>query len=257
MAGSSKMATSGGYSHVLLDGGNLIAGPLGETLDHMMAFLQEHRLPDPQHVMSFLRGDVRPRRDHQLSRFERESKAAQDFAQMLRFLLPLNNNMPTRYLLAETTSPEWLVLVDNHARARVDRALTAYLTKVLRTRAIGWNCREHTLRQRDGELIGHPGGSNFYTQEDGSLVRSIDCVYEGTWRFAQFGTPYDFEHVSRYKSPKKRGRLTCEMVKEYLAAFAVSPWEEGFYRVTAEHPAQGVRFVSEDPSVNAWLDPTQ
>jgi hypothetical protein len=229
------------FFHPLLQGGNLIAASIEDIGDRAIAFLTDNRLP---------------KREPQLSHYVRVPDVAPDVLQSLRFLLPLVNNMATRYLLIETKNPSWVLLIHNHAKVRADLGLVAHLTKVLQTRGMGWNCREHTLRkQRDGEVTGHPGGSNFYTYENGDLVRSIDCVYDGTWRFAQHGAPYSFEHVARYMAPKRKDRLTCDMVKEYLNAFDVSPWETEFYRVTKDHPARGLEFVSEDSSMLAWLDP--
>ncbi len=228
--------------HPLVDGGNLIAASVDDVLERAITFVTQNRLP---------------KRDPQLSRYEVVPDVAHDLVQSLEFLVPLVNNMITRYLLIETTDPNWSVLLHNHAGTRVDLALVRYLTEAFRTRGISWSCREHTLKMRRGELSGHPGGANFCTFEDGKLVRSIDCVYEGkTWRFAQFGTPYDFEAVERYVAPNKRDRLTCEMVRDYLHAFGVFPEEEeDFYEVTTDHPARGIKFVSDDPTINAWLDP--
>jgi hypothetical protein len=208
-------------------------------------------------TLVFLNANRLPRREPQLSCFARMTDAGQSLEEALKFLVPLVSNMATRYLVTEAANPNWTLLLHNHATVRFDLALSCWLTQVSRTRAVGWYCQEHTLkRQRGSDFSGCPGGANFFIHADGILVRSIDSVYEGkTWRFAQFGTPYDFEQVAQYAAPRKKDRLTCTMVRDYLATLNLFPWEERFYQVAAEHPARGIRFVSDDPTINAWLEP--
>jgi hypothetical protein len=228
--------------HLLTCGGSLIEAPAERVVYEASVFLSANRLPQ---------------RNPQLSRYERIPDVARSLENALKFLVPMVSNMATRYLVTETANPSWTLLLHNHAKVRGDTALCGWLTQVLSTRAVGWCCQEHTLKkERGGELSGYPGGTSFDIHVNGEQVRSIACVYEGkTWRFAQFGTPYEFEEVARYAAPRKKDRLTCEMVRNYLAALGVFPWEQQFYRVDSEHSARGIRFVSDDPAMNAWLEP--
>jgi hypothetical protein len=44
------------------------------------------------------------------------------------------------------------------------------------------------------------------------------------------------------------------MVRDYLQEFELHPWNREFFCVIATRPAKGIRFVSDDPAVNAWLE---
>lgn len=75
-------------------------------------------------------------------------------------------------------------------------------------------------------------------QEPLGFVRSIAASNDGgRWVFLQSGAPYPFENVEAYSRPKKKDRFTREMLAGYLAEFALFPFEDSFYPVSAGSPA--------------------
>lgn len=62
--------------------------------------------------------------------------------------------------------------------------------------------------------------------EHGHCRRVVGAVNDGgRWTFDEFGDPFDFEHVERYKARKIRDRFTPEILEHYLLGLDVPPLE--------------------------------
>jgi hypothetical protein len=76
--------------------------------------------------------------------------------------------------------------------------------------------------------------------------RSIACSDDGHWVFEQFGEPYPFEDLERYRAKRNRDRFDAALLQCYLREFGLDAFSDDFYRVDASSPAilieDGVRY---------------
>jgi hypothetical protein len=233
----------------------LVEAPIPAVAERLMEFLTENRLlrgGEPHPVFPLGKSPAPVVDQH--SRYVFVSHFAQSLEEALAGLLPIATTIATRYVLASTANPPWVVCFNNRAWYTSDTALAAWFSESLGARCVSALRQEHTARLTPGGSEGDFGGSDFRVYREGALERSIGCICDGgPWVFSQAGAPYPFEQTERYKARDRRNRFVPDMVAEYLAALALFPFDDRFYTVSPTQPAAGVHFQTDDPAVEAKL----
>ena len=114
-------------------------------------------------------------------------------------------------------------------------------------RVIYYFSAEHTIKKigkkkKEGRdlYVGHWGGHALYIFDQGKPFepdRVISCIKEnGGWKFDQFGKPLPFEDTRRYTLPRKQDRFDAQLLRDYLKAMGLYPYEAAFFRVSEIDP---------------------
>jgi hypothetical protein len=175
-------------------------------------------------------------------------KRITDLAAGLENLFPLSAP-PIRYLLVPTRTGAWTAIFTNNSYDE-NQEFMAGLNRLLGSRVVYYSSREHTLKKvRSDRYVGHWGAHSIYIFDSGKPFepdRVISCVKEnGGWKFDQFGKPLPFEDVARYELPVKRERFNGRILREYLAAMGLFPYESSFFRISRAEP--GILVERTDP----------
>jgi hypothetical protein len=157
----------------------------------------------------------------------------------LQSLYPLSNP-PTRYLVLPTTAAGWTAVLTNNS-AFENQDFMAGLNRITGGRVVYHFSRDHTLKKVRGNLyVGHAGGHALYVYDSGKPFepdRALSCVKEnGGWKFDQYGEPFPFEDVSRYQLLTKRDRFDGQLLREYLKAMGLFPFDPSFFPVSDSDP---------------------
>jgi hypothetical protein len=83
----------------------------------------------------------------------------------------------------------------------------------------------------DFERSPNRGGSQFNACRFAGDVkqRQVMLYKDGRWCFQQGGDPLPFEKVAAYALPKKRERLTADMLRDYGKALGIPFWDPDAY----------------------------
>ncbi len=152
---------------------------------------------------------------------------------VLRRLLPLVTSPRTRYLLIPTRS-RWTAYLDNGYRG-TDPSAISYLARRIKCRSIFMVAAPHTLSKTGIPRRGRQGAVIFelYGPDDTDWlnhIRSIRAFNDaGKWEFHERGAMLPFENPEAYGARYIRDRFTFEMLRDYLKALGLSPFEEDFY----------------------------
>jgi hypothetical protein len=150
-----------------------------------------------------------------------------------RSLEPLTSVENRRELFVPTRS-QWTAYFDNGWQG-TDPSAVKYLCLKLRCRGMRVDAVPHTLREDRPGASGRWGAAMFdvYGPKPNPIqnyIRSVVAMNDGgRWIFEEYGEPFPFEQVERYKERIKRKRLTFEMLRDYSAALGVRPFDEDFY----------------------------
>lgn len=174
--------------------------------------------------------------------------------QTLRSLLPLKMVQPTRFILI-TTNGGWTALFDNGYRG-TDPTAISHLPELLQSRSVWVVARPHTLqptgtprRGRQGALILKVYGHE--KKEWLNLIRTVRLENNaGEWEFQQSGEPFTFEETDRYQAERLIDRFDFDMLKRYLKALGLSPFEEDFYLPSYDRKAVLVEIKTKHPERN-------
>ena len=174
--------------------------------------------------------------------------------QTLRNLLPLRMIQSTRYLFIPTTG-EWTAYFDNNYRG-TDSSVISYLPKLLQSRSIWIVAEPHTLRREGNTIRGRQGALliEVYGHEQRewlNLIRKIRLENnKGKWEFEVDGEPFPFEETERYEAKRKTDRFDFDMLKRYLIALGLSPFEEDYYLPPYNKNAVLVEISKKNPMRN-------
>ena len=72
-------------------------------------------------------------------------------------------------------------------------------------------------------------GGAFYLFKGNDLIRHMMLSDQDRWEFDNFGEPFPFEDVEKYKEKFIRNRFTPEMLDKYLKEFGIDFFNEDFY----------------------------
>ena len=73
------------------------------------------------------------------------------------------------------------------------------------------------------------GGGVFSLQKGDESIRHIMLSDQDGWEFDNYGEPFPFEDVERYRERFARNRFTPEMLDKYLKEFGIDFFNEDFY----------------------------
>ncbi len=174
--------------------------------------------------------------------------------QTLQSLLPLKMVQSTRYLLIPTIGG-WTAFFDNGYRG-TDPTTISYLPKELHSRSVWVVAEPHTLRYTGMTWHGRQGALilEVYGHEERewlNLIRKIRLENNaGKWQFEQSGEPFSFEETERYQAERLRDRFGFDMLKRYLKALGLTPFEEDFYLPSYDRSAVLVEISTKNPEKN-------
>lgn len=170
--------------------------------------------------------------DHYTKRI-RSHTVIGNLEETLLHLLPLKLVQSNRYLLIPTIAG-WTAYLDNNYRG-TDPAAISYLPELLNSRSVWVVARPHSLRYTGSTWRGREGAlvMEVYGHEERewlNLIRKIRLENDaGKWQFEQSGEPFSFEEKERYQAEQVRDRFDFDLLKRYLKALGLSPFEEEFY----------------------------
>lgn len=148
--------------------------------------------------------------------------------ELLEKLLPLDGG--SRWLLLETTNPEWTAVMDSSRQgANLHAALHMHFPDARGISTIEVEDVPKNLKRIPIEIARGRWGSRHLTVHDkDGLKRFLSLTEFEPWKFNQNGEPYDFEDTSKYEEPKITDRFTHEMLVEYCRQLGLEPFEDDF-----------------------------
>ena len=144
-------------------------------------------------------------------------------------LLPLDWSY--RWLLLETSNPEWTAIVDNsRGGSNLHAALHMHFPDACGITTVEVEDEPRNIKRFDDEPgRGRWGSRTFTVHDKEGLKRFLSLSNFEPWKFNQNGEPYDFEETSKYEEPKTTDRFTHEMLVEYCRQLGLEPFEDDFY----------------------------
>jgi hypothetical protein len=132
-------------------------------------------------------------------------------------------------------SGAWTAFLDNHKFQYLANSELYILCKRLKTEG-------YYFLHDDREDSDHRGSAMFradrFTDDtgdrqanlhDGLRVRQVMLYKESRWRFDQAGDPLPFEKLAAYALPKKRDRLTADILRGYGESLGIPFWNAEAY----------------------------
>jgi len=145
------------------------------------------------------------------------------------FTTVTSNTTVGGYLVLSTTKPGWTSVIVDEEQAPLEWRLGVGLSRELGVTAIYYLFQPHTFRKEKGKEKGEYGAYQLVMADKGELVRSVGVRYEAGWRFEAEGKVQKFERRSAYRATRTRERFGPTLLKEYLAAMELRPFEDGFF----------------------------
>lgn len=148
------------------------------------------------------------------------------FPAALSRLEPLTAPEVARRLVVECGGG-WTALFDNFRTGSMPASILPFVGTRLGVRCLVATSIPH--------FKGGPPGAVQLFVYDGSLgpilqpVRVVEVVFETRWDFGQLGAALPFERLDAYQLPRKRDRLTHDMLVEYCAALGTHPFDASWY----------------------------
>jgi hypothetical protein len=177
-----------------LDAGSFIKAPLQAVADCLVAWGNEERV-------------------HRRTRAQSSRIPPQEALELLK---PRDFN-PDRAIIMKGPG-SWTAFFDNHRDQGMAVAELFILCQRLKTDSCFF-------------LFNDDGSAQFYVNRFAEGVRSRQVLLykESGWIFEQSGEPLEFEEVARYALPKKRDRLTPELLRKYGEALGINFWDPAAY----------------------------
>lgn len=174
-------------------------------------------------------------------------------ANVLQALLPLNASEPQRYLFIPTNS-SWIAYFDNARQGTDPFSMVSYLSEQIHCRGLTVTAIPNTINEFSTPGCGRYGAVEleiFGPQKNEwlNLIRSISVINNGgVWEFNEQGNPLPFERTENYQSEDIPARFTFEMLRIYLQALGLSPFDESFY--LPSEPEGAVLIELKDPQAS-------
>jgi hypothetical protein len=160
---------------------------------------------------------------------------AGDLESALLHLPPLTTVERRRSLFVPTASP-WTAYFDNGHRGPDPVPPVSYLAKALETRWIrvvadvrpsGSAGKPPRVRELIFEY--HGPGARFGPDPTDKRILDLTTGGRGRRTFRQIGHPLPFERVERYEALRPADRFDLDLMREYLLALDLRPFDEAFY----------------------------
>ncbi|WP_369744463.1 hypothetical protein [Paenarthrobacter sp. AMU7] len=149
-------------------------------------------------------------------------------AELLGKLLPLGYGQ--RWLLLETTNPEWTAVMENTRDTAHLWPLRGHFASVRGIPTVQVEDEPKNIkRMPDEPARGRWGGRTLTTYEKTGLRRFLSLYNSEPWKFTQNGEPYDFENTEQYLLPRPLDCFPHETLVEICRNLGLSPFEEDFY----------------------------
>jgi hypothetical protein len=122
----------------------------------------------------------------------------------------------------------WTAFFDNHSREFLAQAKLSVLCRRLKVDTCFFSY-DHSAATE------HCGSIQFlyyqFTKDDkiATKTREVMLLKEGGWQFTQSGEPLPFEDLAAYERPKKKERLTPELLRQYGQAIGIPFWDSAAY----------------------------
>jgi hypothetical protein len=174
--------------------------------------------------------------------------------QIIQSLLPLKMIQSNRYLFIPTIGG-WTAFFDNGYRG-TDPTAIGHLPELLHRRSVWVVAIPHTHQLTGMPWRGRPGAlvMEVYGHEQMewlNLIRKIRLVNNaGKWEFELGGKALPFEETGRYQANRVQDRFDFDMLKRYLKAFSLSPFDEDFYLPPYNRSAILVEISTRHPERN-------
>ena len=121
----------------------------------------------------------------------------------------------------------WTAFFDNHSREFLAASELMILCQRLKTDTCFFSYDHSTATEHRGSTQ-----FNYYVHVGGESPvkkRQVMLSRGGGWSFQQHGDPLPFEDLTAYARPKKRERLTPELLQGYGRAIGVPFWDQNAY----------------------------
>lgn len=145
------------------------------------------------------------------------------------FTTVASNTTVGGYLVLSTAKPGWSSIIVDEEQAPLEWRLGVGLSRELRAAAIYYLLQPHTFRKEKGKEKGEYGAYQLVLADKGRLIRSVGVRYDAGWRFEAEGKIQKFERPSVYRATRTRERFGPSLLKEYLAAMGMLPFEDKFF----------------------------
>ena len=149
-----------------------------------------------------------------------QQKHEGSFEELLLKTLPFK--YPRKEIFFETKN-KWTGFYQNIWRTQIDQA--ALIGKHANAQVVG----AEAWISDHGRKVNGWGGGAFYLFKGYDLVRHLMLSNQDGWEFDNFGKPFSFEDVEKYKEKFARNRFTPEMLDKYLKEFGIDFFNEDFY----------------------------
>lgn len=134
---------------------------------------------------------------------------------------------PTRAFLIPVEGG-WTAFFDNHRYEWLAQAELFVLCEGLRTDTCFFSCNDAEDSPQRGS--GHFCYYRYMGVGERPIAeRQVMCHKESGWEFHQSGEPLPFEDRQAYARPKKRERLTAELMRSYGKAMNLPFWDAAAY----------------------------
>ncbi|GAA2856460.1 hypothetical protein [Paenarthrobacter ilicis] len=148
--------------------------------------------------------------------------------ELLGKLLPLGYGQ--RWLLLETTNPEWTAVMENthdtSSRGPIGEHFAA--ARGLTTVQVE-DVPKNIKRMPDEPARGRWGSRNLTVYNENGFRRGLSLEDFEPWRFSENGEPYDLEDTEQYSLPRPLDCFPHETLVDICRNLGLDPFEEDFY----------------------------
>jgi hypothetical protein len=181
---------------------------------------------DPERIAVSLAGNLVEHGNK--GRVEKISKTRLEEA-FKTFLTIATDTIVGGYLVLSTAKSGWTAVLVDTEEPWMRWSMCIRLSNAMKTSAIYYLFQPHTNRKEKGKEKGEFGAYQLVIAERGKLVRSVGVRYEAGWHFESEGKIQTFERRSAYRAPRARDRFGPSLLREYLAAMGLFPFEDEFF----------------------------
>ncbi|NWL35161.1 hypothetical protein [Paenarthrobacter nitroguajacolicus] len=149
--------------------------------------------------------------------------------ELLGKLLPLGYG--TRWLLLETTNPEWTAVMENTTGdANFYLPLQVHFPEARGIPIIEVEDEPKNMKRLPDEMArGRWGGRSLKIYDEAGKWRGLSLYQSEPWKFHHGGEPYDFEDVEQYSAPRALDCFPHETLVHICRNLGLDPFEEDFY----------------------------
>lgn len=137
------------------------------------------------------------------------------FEQMWSLLA--DRKVPTDRGVLVSHAKDWTAYFDNNRLEHLDSNIAYNLCRLLHVPAFEYYYNSASKSEHKGSGVFR----GWHPTDDIPKERVVMLYKESSWVFVQQGEPFPFEQQEYYKLPKKRDRLTLDLLRSYAEAVGI------------------------------------